>query len=50
MILSVFTFLCFCSQPTVDQPTGKQSTVDNGEGSVAVAVGVSDRYHMTHDM
>ena len=39
----VFTFLGFCSQPTVDQPTGKQSIMDNGEVSLAVAVGFSDR-------
>ena len=42
MILSVSSFYGFCSQPTVDQPPGKQSTVDNGEWSVDVAVGVSD--------
>ena len=34
---------CFWSQPTVDQSTVNQPTVDNRGGSVAVAVGVSDR-------
>ena len=37
------TFSGFWSKPTVDQPTVNQHTVDNGGGSVAVAVSVSDR-------
>ena len=51
------TFSGFWCQPTVDQPTVSQPTVDNGGESVAVAVGVSDRWratgetrHVTNDM
>ena len=44
-----FNFFVFWSQPTVDRPTVNQPTVDNGGGSVAVTVGVSDRCWVTGD-
>ena len=46
MIFCILFFLIFSgfrAQLTVEKPTVNQLTVDNGGGSVAVAVGISDR-------